>query len=260
MSCYPVVLIFSIIGLLLAPFLNTIAMRWDGRLTASYPPNYCTDHQGKGSRWAVLPIAGLLAARRRCPACGNATWWRYAAAEPITGLLFGYSAYSVGFRPELIAVLLLIAACVIIVQTDITAMMIPNKVVFPAIAIAAIIRLFIHPLSMWSYLAGAFAGSGFLLLTGLLAGWLLKKEAMGGGDIKLYVFIGLILGLQLTLFSLFAASVLGLIGGLLQNVGGKREPGRTIPFGPYIAAGAVLSYWWGDWLLAGYMTLTGLAG
>ncbi|MHA6483634.1 prepilin peptidase [Paenibacillus sp. strain BS8-2] len=254
-------IIFSLLaGLLLAPLLNTIAMRWDGRLTASYPPSYCTHTRGKGSRLAVLPILGRLTSKGRCPACRNSTWWRYAAAEPITGLLFGYSAFRIGFEPELIAVLLLITALVIIVQTDITAMIIPNKVVVPAIVIAFVMRLFVHPLPIWSYLIGALAGSGFLLLTGLLAGWLLKKEAMGGGDIKLYVLIGLILGLKLTLFSLFAASVLGLLGSLAIRFIGRGQEGGTIPFGPYIAAGAVLSYWWGDWLISGYLKLTGFAG
>lgn len=116
------------------------------------------------------------------------TWWRYAAAEPITALLFAYSAYHYGMQLELIASLFLISILVIIVQTDITDMIIPNVVVAWGVVGAVIIRLFIHPLPIWDYLIGAVAGSGALLAIGLLAGYLLKKEAMGG-EILSYTFL-----------------------------------------------------------------------
>lgn len=139
-------------------------------------------------------------------------------------------------------------------------MIIPNKVVYPAVIGMLLLRIFIHPLPLSHYLWGAVAASGALLLIGLIAGWLLKKESVGGGDIKLYVFIGLVLGVKLTLLSLFVASVAGLIGGAILLVLGKYTKGMTIPFGPYIAIGAVISYWWGSSWVDAYLKMAGFIG
>ncbi|MBH5318230.1 prepilin peptidase [Paenibacillus sp. GSMTC-2017] len=249
-------LAFFMTGLLLGGVLNAVASRWDTRLLTYYPPSYCVQSAGSHRhRGSIIPMLAILSKKNRCSTCGNRTWWRYAIAEPITALLFAYSAYHVGMQPELIASLFLISILVIIVQTDLTDMIIPNVVVAWGIGGAVIIRLFIHPLPIWDYLIAAFAGSGALLAIGLLAGWLVKKEAMGGGDIKLYLFIGLILGTKLTLLSLFLSSVIGLVGGIALIVAGKRTSGTTIPFGPYIAIGALCAYWWGDGLVEWYIGL-----
>ncbi|MNG14300.1 Type 4 prepilin-like proteins leader peptide-processing enzyme [compost metagenome] len=115
------------------------------------------------------------------------------------------------------------------------------------------LRLFDHPLPLWNYLAAAFAGSGFLLIVGVVASRLLRQEAMGGGDIKLYVLIGMVLGLKLTLLSIFVASAVGLLVALIQKImksGGKVN--GPLPFGPSIAIGALLCCLWGDRLLNWY--------
>ncbi|GKU79901.1 A24 family peptidase [Paenibacillus sp. L3-i20] len=249
------IIIVTFLGLLLGGVLNRIAIKWDSRLLSHFPPIYCVSGKSvnKKHRAGWLPIIAVFS-KKRCSSCGNLTWWRYAAAEPITALLFAYSAYHYGMQLELIASLFLISILVIIVQTDITDMIIPNVVVAWGVVGAVIIRLFIHPLPIWDYLIGAVAGSGALLAIGLLAGYLLKKEAMGGGDIKLYVFIGLILGTKLTLLSLFLSSVIGLIGGILLMALGRHAKGTTIPFGPYIAVGALCAYWWGDRLIGWYIS------
>lgn len=254
---FSLILAAALLGLLLGGVCNAIAIHWDTRLKPGYPPSYCT-YGHRSSRWAVAPILNLFtSSHRQCPSCGNRTWWRYAAAEPIAGLLFAYSAYLYGFSAELAVSLLFVAVLVIIVQTDITAKIIPNKVVFPAVIGMAVIRLFVHPMPLSHYFLGAVAGSGALLTIGLVAGWLLKKEGMGGGDIKLYVFIGLVLGVKLTLLSLFTASVAGLIGGFMMMAAGKHSRGMTIPFGPFIAIGAIASYWWGDGWTNAYLRLSG---
>ncbi|MCR2806513.1 prepilin peptidase [Paenibacillus soyae] len=253
--------VFLVFGIFITPILNTIAIQWDNRLSPAYPPTYCTSGTHLASRWSIMTIPAILSqTRRQCSTCGNGTWWRYAIAEPITGLLFVYSAYYFGFTPELIVSLVFISVLVIIVQTDLTAMIIPNKVVFPAVALMLVFRLFIHPMSIGTYLWGAIAGSGALLLIGLLSGWMFKKESVGGGDIKLYVFIGLVLGVKLTLLSLFLASIAGLIGGVALLLAGRYAKGMTIPFGPYIAVGSVAAYWWGEPLVQSYLRFAGFAG
>ncbi len=181
--------------------------------------------------------------------------WLNATGSILTALLFAYSAHKIGPQPELLAVLFFICILAIIVQTDLASMIIPNKVVAAGVAGALLIRAFVHPLPLWNYGVAAFVGSGALLAIGILGEKLLKKETMGGGDIKLYVFIGLILGIKLTLLSLFLASLFGLIGGLALMAASAHARGKVIPFGPYIAAGALAAYFWGDGWIAWYLSL-----
>lgn len=245
----------AIIGLLLGSVLNVMAIRWDSRLKAVYPPSYCPHGTHRLRAYVIVPSLYYLFSRGKCRTCGGRIVWRYAAGETATACLFGLAASIVTMQAELIAALFLISILIIIVQTDLTDMIIPNKVVAVGALGAMLIRLFIHPLPMLNYLIAAFAGSGALLVIGLLGNWILKKETMGGGDIKLYVFIGFILGIKLTLLSLFLASLFGLIGGIAMIAAGKYALGKVIPFGPYIAAGAIAAYLWGDGLIEWYLKL-----
>ncbi|WP_127533140.1 prepilin peptidase [Paenibacillus kobensis] len=176
----------------------------------------------------------------------------YAGGFVLTFLLpFVYVVIGSGW--ELVIVYTLLIVLYLTTQTDLAEMIIPDKFVFAGLAVASGLRLTDHPLPLWNYLAAAFAGSGFLLVVGVVASRLLRQEAMGGGDIKLYVLIGVVLGLKLTLLSIFVASVVGLIVALIHKLigsGGKID--RPMPFGPSIAVSALVCCLWGDRLLSWY--------
>ncbi|OMF21446.1 hypothetical protein BK133_28440 [Paenibacillus sp. FSL H8-0548] len=246
---------FAILGLLVSGVLSVIASRWDSSLVPAIPPT--TEHIKKDNpliyRVAIFFNASIKSLHRK--STKTSILWRYAIGEIITTVLFAHASFTLGWQPELIAVLFFICILVIIVQTDLTDMIIPNKVVAVGVIGAIVIRLFIHPLPLLNYGIAAFVGSGALLLIGVIGSWILKKETMGGGDIKLYVFIGLILGVKLTLLSLFLASLFGLIGGIVLLAIGAHSRGKTIPFGPYIAAGALAAYYWGNGLIEWYLSM-----
>lgn len=163
----------------------------------------------------------------------------------------------IGSGKELAVAYTLLIVLYIVTQTDLAEMIIPDRIVFTGLAIVLGLRVFAHPLPLWNYLVAAFAGSGFLLIVGVVASRILRKEAMGGGDIKLYLFIGVVLGIKLTLLSVFVASVIGLLGALIQKLIGNREQGggAPMPFGPSIAVGALLCCLWGDSLFNWYIGL-----
>ncbi|QAY66431.1 prepilin peptidase [Paenibacillus protaetiae] len=251
--------LFAAAGLLAGGALNAVALRWDPRLTAAYPPVYCPDgHRSGGGTLRWLPLLPAAANGCRCRTCGRRLPWRYPLAEAGCALLYALAAAINGSHAELFAALLLISVLLIIVQTDLSAMTIPNRVVAAGIIAAALLRLFAHPLPLANYGMAALAGSGFLLGIGWIGGLITGKETVGGGDIKLYLFLGLVLGIKLTLLSLFLAALSGLAAGLTARMLGRQEAGRAIPFGPYIALGALLAYWWGDSWISGYLVLAGL--
>lgn len=247
-------LLMLFIGMLIGSFLNVVAIRVLKNESIAYPPSHCMHCEHQLKPWDLVPVFSYFFLRGKCRYCKEPISIRYPLGEMATALLF-MAAYSVvGFNLELIVALFFICILIVITQTDMQAMRIPNAVVAAGVIGAIGLRLWIHPLPMWDHFTAMFVGSGTLFAIGLVSGWIMKRETMGAGDIKLYLFIGVILGIKLTLFSLFAASVIGLFFGLIQQMRGKHEKYAEVPFGPSIALGSLLVYFFGDPLLDWYLS------
>ncbi|MDD5635843.1 MAG: A24 family peptidase, partial [Atribacterota bacterium] len=96
---------------------------------------------------------------------------------------------------------------------------------------------------------------GSLLLVAIFGSKLFKKEAMGGGDIKLAAMIGAFFGWKLTLLSLFLSFFLGSIIGIIVLAASKDKRNNIIPFGPFIALGAMISMFWGNAIIHWYLMI-----
>lgn len=237
-------------GLIIGSFLNVVAIRLLKGESISYPPSHCVNCQHRLYPIDLVPVFSYLLLMGRCRYCKERISWTYPIGELAAAVAFGVTAWRIGYQPELLAGLLLASILIVIVQTDLRAMIIPDKVVFFGIGAAVLIRLFVHPLPLWSYLAAFVAGGGILLLLAVVS-----KGGMGGGDIKLFAFIGLILGLPLTLLALFVSAILGTLYGLLLILLKKFKRRTAIPFGPFLSIGSLLSYLWGTGLIDFYVRL-----
>lgn len=249
-------LIFFALGLLIGSFLNVAAIRTLNKQSVAYPPSHCVHCRHPLKSLDLVPVLSYIGLRGRCRYCRQPISWRYPAGELATGLLFVVAYAVVGLRWELVAALFFICILVVITQTDLEQMIIPNSVVLVGLAGGLLIRVFVHPYPLWDHVIAVCIGSGLLFALGYFFQKFLKKEAMGGGDIKLYAFIGLMLGVQLTMLSLFAASLFGLAYGIFRIATvGRMAGAEPIPFGPFIAAGSLASYLWGEQLINLYMQL-----
>jgi leader peptidase (prepilin peptidase)/N-methyltransferase len=242
----------SLLGLAVGSFLNVAAIRIPQGRSILHPPSQCAICRHRLGTTDLVPVFGFLWRRGRCHYCGSQFSPQYAIIEAVTGLAFGLFAWNYGFTGELAVAWLLISVLIVISLTDLRYLLIPNKVVFFGMAAAIVLRLFSHPLPLWNYAVAFAIGSGLLYSLAAFSHYIFKKEGVGGGDIKLFAFLGLVLGIKLTILTLFLASMIGLMAGLirLQSTGK-----RVIPFGPFIAAGAVISYVWGDRVLTWYVSL-----
>ncbi|WP_286975736.1 A24 family peptidase, partial [Candidatus Aquicultor secundus] len=111
--------------------------------------------------------------------------------------------------------------------------------------------------SGWA-IGGFFVGGGLLYLIAIMARLFFKKDAMGGGDIKLAAFIGLYLG-GYVLLALFISFALGAIVGIVMISRDKKSAKEMIPFGPFMAAGSILTIFFGPQLWLGYLSIAGLS-
>lgn len=236
------------LGLPIGSFLNVVAIRVLKKESIAFPPSHCVHCDRRLRALDLVPVVSYVALRGRCRYCNERISPAYPIGETATAALFAWIGWHYGpANPEWIAATLLASVLVVITQTDVRKMLIPNSVVFTGAALALALRAFLHPLPLWDYAVAAAVGFGFLYLLAIVS-----KGGMGGGDIKLYLFIGVLCGIQATLLSLFLASVLGVIYGLFVKLLGRLRPKQAIPFGPFIAIGAFLSFLYGETWIEAY--------
>ncbi|KXH87317.1 A24 family peptidase [Sporosarcina sp. HYO08] len=241
---------FFIYGIALGSFYNVVGLRVPKKESIVSPPSHCTICERRLGALDLVPVFSFLFLGGKCRGCGTRISLIYPFMELLTGVLFVLSYWMLGFSMELIIALLFISLLVIITVSDIAYMLIPDKVLLPFGVVLLILRLFIPLAPWWDSLLGAAAGFLILLLIAVVS-----KGGMGGGDIKLFFVIGLVLGTVHTLLTLFLAALIGSIVGLifLKRTGqGRKTP---IPFGPSIATAAVIVYFWGSEIVGWYTNL-----
>jgi leader peptidase (prepilin peptidase)/N-methyltransferase len=244
------IILFFIYGTLFGSFFNVVGLRVPKKESIVSPPSHCTKCNRKLRPLDLIPIVSYIALAGKCRGCGQKISPMYPLMEFLTGVLFAYSYYRIGFSYELIITLLFVSLLIIITVSDIAYMIIPDKVLLPFAIAFLILRWLIPTSPWWDSLLGAVVGFIVLFIIAVLS-----KGGMGGGDIKLFFVIGLVLGTMNTLLTLFLASLIGSVVGIyvLKKTGkGKKTP---VAFGPSIAAAAVISYFFGADFVEWYQQL-----
>jgi leader peptidase (prepilin peptidase)/N-methyltransferase len=174
----------------------------------------------------------------------------YPAIELITAILFAYSLSWFGIQTELIIALLLISMLMIVLVTDLTYMLIPDKLLLFFLPIFIILRTFIPLDPWWSAPAGMIIGFFLVLLIILIS-----RGGMGAGDMKLFAVLGIILGISKILLTFFLACVIGSVFGLILIQLKRVKSKQPLPFGPYIVIAALIAYFNGDQMIRWYFSL-----
>jgi leader peptidase (prepilin peptidase)/N-methyltransferase len=144
---------------------------------------------------------------------------------------------------------------VVITFIDIEHQIIPDEISLPGIIIGFIFSFFLQGHSWLNSLLGILLGGGSLLLVAYVYQWLTGKEGMGGGDIKLLAMMGAFLGWKAIPFIIFASSLVGSAIGITMMLVQKKDSKLAIPFGPYLAFGAVLYIFYGRQIIHWYLTM-----
>jgi leader peptidase (prepilin peptidase) / N-methyltransferase len=250
-----IIIMAGCFGLLIGSFLNVVAIRTLKKESIVFPPSHCVDCNHKLGPLELVPVLSYVFLRGKCRYCKSSISMIYPAGELATGILFALFTYQLGLHLELIAGLFFVSILVVITITDLREMLIPNRIIFFAMAVGVGLRLFVHSLPVWNYLAASVTGIGILYFIAWISSALLKKEGIGGGDLKLFAFIGLILGIKLTFLAIFMSSLLGTVFGLYLIIARKYDRNRYMPFGPFIAGGSMVTYLWGNQIVQWYMEL-----
>jgi leader peptidase (prepilin peptidase)/N-methyltransferase len=148
-----------------------------------------------------------------------------------------------------------IATLLVITFIDIDHRIIPDVITLPGIPIFFAAGLALPEITLVESILGILVGGGSLFLVAWLYHLLTRKEGMGGGDIKLLAMMGAIIGWQGVLFTIFVASAVGTVSGLLFMLKSRKTMKLAIPFGPFLAIGATAYVLFGPQLIAWYFNL-----
>lgn len=157
-----------------------------------------------------------------------------------------------GFSMNLPVYFVFTASLIVITFIDLKHQIIPDVISLPGIAIGFALSYFL-PVGIVNSGVGILAGSGSLLLVALAYHWLTGREGMGGGDIKLLAMIGAFLGWKAVCITIFTGSFIGAVIGLALMYAKDKDTKYAIPFGPFLALGAIISLFFGDALINWYI-------
>jgi prepilin signal peptidase PulO-like enzyme (type II secretory pathway) len=235
-------------GLALGSFLNVIAARVPLRRSVVSPASACMSCRTPIAWYDNVPVISWLLLRGRCRHCGAPIAWVYPAVEVVTALLVAGCVLAFGLTLDAVVASFFCAVMVVVSATDLEHRIIPNKIVLPATAIVLPVQTILHPSVEWT--AGALLGGGFLLAAAIV-----YPAGMGIGDVKLAALMGAMVGWTVSV-GLMLGMLLALVPSfVLLARHGMRARKMKIPFGPFLALGAVLALFWGDALLDRYLAL-----
>lgn len=244
-------------GLCIGSFLNVCIYRLPASKSISHPRSSCTNCNELIPFYDNIPVVSYLLLRGRCRFCSEPISLRYPIIELLTGLFALITFFKYGLSLEAFIYFVFIATLLVITFIDIDHQIIPDVISLPGILIFFIASFGLSQVTYLDSLIGILAGGGSLFLVAWTYNMITKKEGMGGGDIKLLAMIGALIGWQGVLFTIFVASAVGTISGMLVMLKSRKGMKLKIPFGPFLAIGAIAYIFFGPQLVRWYFRLLG---
>lgn len=239
-----------VLGLLIGSFLNVCIYRIPRGESIAYPPSHCTNCGNNIKSYDLIPVISyIFFLQGKCRYCGEKISIRYPITELFTGVVFMLTYKYYGMSMEFIKFAVLSCFLIVIGMVDFDTTDVYFKTTMSGIIVGIVFLIvyYFNGYNIWTYILGALIGGGFISLVILITG------GMGWGDAEICFLAGMYLGWKLTLVMLFLSVVLGGIIGLLLIATKKKSKKDYIPFGPYIALGAMIAMIWGDEILKWYL-------
>ena len=237
-------------GLIFGSFYNVVGIRIPNKETL-LGRSHCPSCNKQLGIVELIPVIGYLLLRGKCKECHNPISIKYPIIELLTGILFLVSFIILRENMlEYILIVVFISLLVIVTVSDLYYQIIPDIILVVFFPIILVLRL-LNPIDLWfDGILGGILGFIFMFLIALYGKKRFKKDALGGGDVKLYLIIGLVLGYQIVFLSLLFASIIALIYSVIF-----RKKDLYLPFVPFIAVGSLLAYFLGNGILEWYIAI-----
>ncbi|MFQ5848823.1 MAG: prepilin peptidase [Candidatus Methylomirabilales bacterium] len=253
-----------VLGLVIGSFCNVCIHRIPEGESIVIPGSRCPNCRTAIRAYDNIPLLSFLLLKGQCRSCGHRISWQYPVVELLTGILFAVTVVRFGLTWHTAILWAFVAALVIVTFIDLEHQIVPDVITLPGITIGLIWSVLtallviggpptpvsFSPPAPLEALLGTVVGGGILYLVAVLS-----RGGMGGGDIKLTAMVGALLGWQEVLLTIFLGTLTGSVIALLLLASGRKGRKDPMPFGPFLALGAILALFWGDELIAGYFRL-----
>lgn len=273
-------------GLFIGSFLNVVCDRVVNGESILLGRSHCDNCKKPLSPKQLIPVLSFILSKGRCSYCNAKISWYYPASELLTGALFMFIAYYLQVFTTsntltwlyFIYYLIIISVYIVIILTDAKYRLIPNKIVYPAIIFVFLFTVGILVYTLGSFYlnlkndvfgqyllqAGYFSDQAisyvsnylYTLVSTLGLGlffYILTKikdgNAMGGGDVKLAILIGLVNGWPTNVIAIFMGFVFGAFYSLFMIAIKKKSMKDTIAFGPFLILGSLFALVFGDYVV-----------
>lgn len=258
-------IVFFVIGACVGSFYNVVVYRMPRGISLINPPSHCPLCKKRIPLYLNLPIVGWLILRGKSACCKQPISPIYPIGEALCGLLGALALFSTNYFVGLtgnvedwasaLAMFWLLLGIYPVCAVDFKYKLIPDTISVGGIVAGLLISLIPGGVTPLESLIGAVGAGGGLFLLGWVASKVLKKEAMGFGDVKLLAGYGALMGFTGAVEVLVVAAVLGIVVMVpwAKLHKGKDDGSGQIPFGPFLAVAAPAMYLWGAPLLELYL-------
>lgn len=253
-------LFVAAVGLLIGSFLNVCIYRIPRGLSIVFPASHCTSCDTPISPWDNIPVISYMLLGGKCRKCAAGISYRYPLVEALNAFLYCALLWRYGLGWPALLYGVLVSSLIVITFIDLDFQIIPDRITLTGIPIGLVAGSFLLPdpflradlLGFISSLAGFLAGGGFFYLVAVLS-----RGGMGGGDIKLMAMIGGLMGWKAVLLTTFLGSLSGSVIGIFLMVFKGKGRKTKVPFGPFLALGALVTLFFAQEILLWYLSLHG---
>jgi leader peptidase (prepilin peptidase)/N-methyltransferase len=252
-TLFPVEFAFALAGLVVGSFLNVCIHRLPRRESLVWPASHCPSCNRPLAWYENVPIVSWLALRGRCRTCGASISPMYPVIEGVTAVVFAGAVAVYGLTWLLAVRLLFASALIVLFAIDLRHHILPNAITLPGVVAGFVASWFLPP-GWLSSLIGVAAGAGILFAIAEGYYRVRGQEGLGMGDVKMLAMIGAFLGWPLMLLTLVLASFAGSFIGVALIASGRGSMQAALPFGTFLALGALVAAVAGDHILAWYLS------
>lgn len=243
-----------IVGSIIGSFLNVCIYRLPKGRSVIFPGSHCPNCAAKIHWYDNIPILSFLFLSGKARCCKAKISFRYFIVEALTAAAFLILFIFFESSAKFFAYAILVSGLVVATFVDFEIQEIPDEVSIGGLVVGLVLSAAFPSIlnegtmlnGFLNSFFGALAGAAMIYAIGILGELAFKKEAMGGGDVKLLAMIGSFIGWKLTILTFFIAPVFGAVVGIILKIKNGKD---TIPYGPYLSLAAIISIFWGEKIL-----------
>lgn len=232
-------MLFFVLGTIMGSFYNVVGYRLPKGMSLIKPDSHCPNCNHKLNFMELIPVVSYIIQWGKCKHCRKKIAIFYPIFEFLTGVLFAVSYLIFGLSNELLVALTFVSTILVVIISDLKYLIIPDEVLLFS-GVMLIIERLIGKAELFPLVLDVLIPFVFLLLIKLIGDFMFKKESLGGGDIKLMVIFGIVIGWENCILVVVLGSIIALPISLIVLMLKKTN---IIPFGPFLSMAALIIYY-----------------